>query len=363
MQRTRDVEHESRFTLRRSKSQRLVGPDDEVACSAAQGGTVIEMNREVAATLQIQRAVRRKLAKYQCQEATANADDECSVCMELLCEPVRWPAAGASCVHSFCKPCARRWGKQAQPRCPLCRAPASKMRLSPSRIEIDAAMATRIQQRHPQRYKDTLELHRQLSLAEAEALERVQARAHVTRDLSSMLYLDLPLCLDYPDIQQKLSRYSGHADTFQGRFRFCETAHLNALALALTRPRHLLLVLHNTSDCFGARVHLVEVASVKGRWRRTQNHIDALSALVQKRSRSPVGAVTVKLRAYHSTTPVATAGGASGTLRLECNSWADEGVNFARQGRVKRRTVPLQRQPPPSFLEELGFLEVAELFA
>merc|ERR1711934_1049849 len=102
---------------------------------------------------------------------------------------------------------------------------------------------------------------------------------------------------------------------------------------------------------------LVEVVSVKGHWRRTGSQMDALSALVEKRSRSRAGAVTVTLRAYHSAVPSASLEWAAEGLRLECNAWDEEGANYARQGRVQLRDIPQQRQRPPSLLDEL-----AELF-
>lgn len=96
--------------------------------------------------------------------AAAVPDDECAVCFQLLCEPVRWP--GGRCHHYFCKPCTRQLaghsGRNA-PSCPLCRAPACT-ELTPRTLVVDDAAAALIQGRHPQEYARVLTVHRELSI-------------------------------------------------------------------------------------------------------------------------------------------------------------------------------------------------------
>lgn len=130
---------------------------------------------------------------------------------------------------------------------------------------------------------------------------------------------------------------------------------------ALASPRRLLLVLPDGDDRVDVRARLVEVAAVKGQWRhfggQRPSQISAFNALVERRARSRAGVVSVTLRAYHGAragSVLAQQHGFSGTLRLQCSSWAEESANYARLGRVKQRRVPLRRRPKPSFLDELA---------
>ena len=64
----------------------------------------------------------------------------CAICLNLLCEPVLWPAADAAnaCRHVFCRNCIVRCvfspsGKS----CPLCRAPASSVCVEDLPVQVD----------------------------------------------------------------------------------------------------------------------------------------------------------------------------------------------------------------------------------
>jgi len=99
-------------------------------------------------------------------DASEPPGDECAVCFQLLCEPVRWPGvAGAGCHHYFCKPCMRQLAGHTDqgPACPLCRAPACG-ELTPRKFVVDEAAATLIQGRHPTEYAQVLTIHRELSV-------------------------------------------------------------------------------------------------------------------------------------------------------------------------------------------------------
>eukprot|EP00964_Phaeocystis_antarctica_P045856 scaffold26427_cov48-Phaeocystis_antarctica.AAC.2 len=54
----------------------------------------------------------------------------CAICLNLLCEPVLWPAANdaaSPCRHVFCRHCIVRCILSPSGRsCPLCRAPATR---------------------------------------------------------------------------------------------------------------------------------------------------------------------------------------------------------------------------------------------
>ena len=108
-------------------------------------------------------------ADSEAETDASGLDDECSVCYELLCEPVRWPSSGTPssrhCVHFFCKPCICRWGTQMgeDAGCPLCRAPAAKLLSRPSALVVDEAEARRIAARHPDAYAERLKHNRELS--------------------------------------------------------------------------------------------------------------------------------------------------------------------------------------------------------
>ena len=64
----------------------------------------------------------------------------CAICLNLLCEPVLWPAAdeATACRHVFCRNCIVRCvfspsGKS----CPLCRAPASSVCVEDLPVQVD----------------------------------------------------------------------------------------------------------------------------------------------------------------------------------------------------------------------------------
>ena len=50
----------------------------------------------------------------------------CCLCLNLLCEPVHWPATtGSPCQHVFCRLCTFKCLRASvEPACPLCREPA-----------------------------------------------------------------------------------------------------------------------------------------------------------------------------------------------------------------------------------------------
>jgi len=73
----------------------------------------------------------------------AAASSTCAVCLEPLCEPVQWPGP---CGHSFCLLCSLRLRCQAQPTCPLCRAPATRPRREAD-IKVDKALAQKLRER------------------------------------------------------------------------------------------------------------------------------------------------------------------------------------------------------------------------
>lgn len=67
----------------------------------------------------------------------------CAVCLEPLCEPVQWPGP---CGHSFCLLCTLRVRTRASPACPLCRAPAVRIRRERD-LRVDRALARMLRER------------------------------------------------------------------------------------------------------------------------------------------------------------------------------------------------------------------------
>ena len=64
----------------------------------------------------------------------------CAICLNLLCEPVLWPAAddATACRHVFCRHCIVRCTFSPSGKsCPLCRAPASSVCVEDLPIEVD----------------------------------------------------------------------------------------------------------------------------------------------------------------------------------------------------------------------------------
>ena len=69
----------------------------------------VEQERLQAPTLSPQRAsLSERSRQSSLSERSRTADDECSVCYELLCEPVRWPGAADSCSAEREPPLPRR---------------------------------------------------------------------------------------------------------------------------------------------------------------------------------------------------------------------------------------------------------------
>jgi len=79
----------------------------------------------------------------------------CSICMNVFCEPVKWPAVPTSeCGHSFCRLClfqVIRWNicngsASVRPRCPICREPAidEVQYASPESLILDEALAQKV---------------------------------------------------------------------------------------------------------------------------------------------------------------------------------------------------------------------------
>jgi len=128
-------------------------------------------------------------------------DDECAVCMSLLCEPVRWATGAGGCGHLFCRPCMRSLACRAAhdgvtPVCPLCRAgPVAKRTVSPPTegwmvsLKVDEAAAALLQERHPQEYAQGLALNRQRSMEIKEERKEEERRAQQERWMLEHVHL------------------------------------------------------------------------------------------------------------------------------------------------------------------------------
>lgn len=68
-------------------------------------------------------------------------EQQCAVCWELLCEPVKWPG----CSHRFCLLCSLELRRRLKPSCPLCRAQAPRAR-NVSALQVDAESAAQVRQ-------------------------------------------------------------------------------------------------------------------------------------------------------------------------------------------------------------------------
>jgi len=72
----------------------------------------------------------------------------CAICLQLVHEPVLWPAAAESCGHAFCKRCTLACVATANPCCPLCRAPAAEG-VTAEDLVVDSATLERIESEVP----------------------------------------------------------------------------------------------------------------------------------------------------------------------------------------------------------------------
>ena len=93
--------------------------------------------------------------------ASEHAEPEelcCAICMQLLCEPIQWPAVEPSaCTHTFCRLCTYqvlRWNlckassSGLEPHCPICRAPATDETIyaSPESLVVEGTIQERVLQ-------------------------------------------------------------------------------------------------------------------------------------------------------------------------------------------------------------------------
>jgi len=234
----------------------------------------------------IDRAIAASTGSLDGDDGVDAPGDECAVCFQLLCEPVRWPgASGARCHHYFCKPCSRQLaghGGDHTPSCPLCRAPAHG-EFTPRKIVVDEAAASLIQRRHPEEYAEALMLHRELSVEWAnrsqlpsapapEAANEPAARRTVERLPPTPSPMLLPVCIDFAVVNDRLQswqrgRRPGESASFRAVFSFTQTDHLHAIAHALARAQtaHKVLILPTASNGAGAEglVASVMTASIR----------------------------------------------------------------------------------------------------
>ena len=89
---------------------------------------------------------------------------ECPICMELLHNPVRWPAETGGCCEAYlCKACAASCLAHS-PRCPMCRAEGAAGPI----LRADESLSERIRAAHPNLAKARAE--REAKLAACESL-------------------------------------------------------------------------------------------------------------------------------------------------------------------------------------------------
>jgi len=214
-------------------------------------------------------------------------DDECAICFQLLCEPVRWPGAVGGCSHYICKPCVKRLAGHSglRPCCPLCRAP-TKEPLTPGKIVVDEVAASRIEGRHPKAYAECLVAHRQLSLQElllslnhrqrgqSPPAEAAQPAVNDTSSLppavsSAPPPTELPVCIGYNAVHAQLRVWQQRRQPPRGElratFRFTQTEHLHAIAHALASASHRFFVLPSHECGAGATGLVVTVMTARMR--------------------------------------------------------------------------------------------------
>lgn len=71
--------------------------------------------------------------------APKGAEEQCPVCLGLLCEPVAWPG----CCHHYCLVCTLRVRQRPKPTCPLCRMAAPRARTAGDLV-VDPARAAQV---------------------------------------------------------------------------------------------------------------------------------------------------------------------------------------------------------------------------
>ena len=112
----------------------------------------------------------------------SGAVHECAVCLNQLCEPVRWPASpDTKCTHTFCRLCAYKVlrykiytsGEEsgpASPKCPICRAPAidGAQWAGEGALVLDAAVQEQV-------LSSDAERHRMQKIAHTAELQRMHA--------------------------------------------------------------------------------------------------------------------------------------------------------------------------------------------
>ena len=108
----------------------------------------------------------------------SGAVHECAVCLNQLCEPVRWPASpDTKCTHTFCRLCAYKVLRYkteesgpASPKCPICRAPAidGAQWAGEGALVLDAAVQEQV-------LSSDAERHRMQQIAHTAELQRMHA--------------------------------------------------------------------------------------------------------------------------------------------------------------------------------------------
>lgn len=66
-------------------------------------------------------------------------EEQCVICWGLLCEPIAWP----QCGHQYCLVCAIRVRRKPRPTCPLCRAPAERIRTAAD-LKVDTSRVAQV---------------------------------------------------------------------------------------------------------------------------------------------------------------------------------------------------------------------------
>ena len=159
------------------------------------------------------------VSQHALDGATHEPDELCcAVCMQLLCEPVKWPAVQpSSCTHAFCRLCTyqvMRWNlckanstADLQPRCPICRAPATDDTIyaSPESLAVDGSIQQRVRQACAAD-----------SLVEAEYQARKRAN-HAEMERMAALEFDVPLhSVGSFQLRKGLGRKRGQCHAYPG---------------------------------------------------------------------------------------------------------------------------------------------------